>query len=183
MTNVTALIPDLPKRRNMSADLEKTKERCLAAWKGLKNVQKNEVLELAGVTASTIHKTYKQGHVSAAAAIALAKVAGLAPLYLCGEADRPGRYTERTLGNFLTARGLANPFAAEREEKKAKGAELEAEDAGVPAILCEVCGEPEDDGLDAEDLVILLEALIIRACYRDDCAGRLQKITELLLED
>lgn len=184
MNDLTALISGLPKRRNMSADVEKTKERCQAAWKGLKNVQKNEVLTLADVTASTVHKTYKQGHISAATAIAMAKVAGIAPLYLCGETDKPGKYTERTLNSFLAERGIASPFAEEKEEKKAPRAKkAEAEAAGDADLVCEVCGEMDDDGLDADDLAILLESLIIRACYLPDCAARLRKITELLLEN
>jgi hypothetical protein len=186
MIDVKILIPDLPKRKNMSVDLEKTKDRCLTAWKGLKNVQKNEVLELSDVTASTLHKTYKQGHISAAVAIALAKVAGLAPLYLCGEADRPGKFTERTLNGFLVARGLANPFAEAQEEPKTgrgKAAAVDFDGAHEIDCVCEVCGQPDDGGLDADDLAVLLESLIIRAYYRPECAERLQKITELLLEN
>lgn len=187
MIDVSVLIPNLPKRKNMSADIDKTKERCLATWKSLKNVQKNEVLALADVTASTLHKTYKLGHISAAVAIAIAKVAGVSPLYLCGETDKPGKYTDRTLSNFLSAHGLYNPIENTPEE-----ADTESEKSAVPEQLaagtvlnecvCEICGgEPEDGGVDAEDLTILLEALIIRSYYRPECAERLQKITELLL--
>lgn len=182
MMDLTLLTPHLPKRKNMSVNADKTMERCLAAWKNLKNVQKNEVLELADVSAATLHKTYKQGHISAGVAIALAKVAGLSPQYLCGGADKAGKFTARTLNTFLETNGIHNPYEAPEEEKPEPALFVAAPPAEA---VCDICGmdDDDDDGMDSEELAILLESLIIRSYYRKDCAERLLKVTELLLGD
>lgn len=171
--DLSTLMESLPKRRNMSADAEKTRERCQIVWKGLKNVQKNEVLELADASAPTLHKTYKQGHISAAVAIALAKVAGVQPMYLSGEVDKTGRFTAKTLDSFLKAHGIANPMEAAAPTEDVK----EVEEAVVE--FC--CDCEEDDLMDGDELIILLEGLFIRARFSEKEAEKLENIKNILL--
>lgn len=174
--DMSVLMESLPKRRNMSVDAEKTKERCFAVWKGLKNVQKNEVLELADASAPTLHKTYKQGHISAATAIALAKVAGIQPLYLSGESEKAGRFTPKTLDSFLKAHDISNPI------ETSTPAEVEKYEEEAPAAhVCTECDFEFDDLIDGEELMILLEGLVIRARFNEGDAEKLENIKNILL--
>ena len=191
--DLLALLPTLPKRKNMSVDIEKTMERCVVAWKGLKNTQKNEVLELADVSSATLHKTYKQGHISAGTCLALSKIAGVAPLYLCGSVDKAGRFTAKTLRAFLEVNDML-PAAPEVEEETAEACDccdcdtndLEAlftpeELEMLQAELDEAAEDYTEADLSDDDMLALLDALMIRARFNPVDAELLAEIKHLLL--
>ncbi|MDR1736789.1 MAG: hypothetical protein LBR85_08000 [Oscillospiraceae bacterium] len=169
--DIAPLLPNLPKRKNMSVDVEKTKARCLAAWKGMKNVQKNEVLSIADASPPTLHKTYKNGHISAGVAIALAQVAGIQPMYLTGDSDREGKFSAKSVDTFLRSRGIRSPF--EQTAPKMPAA-APADDA-----VCDC--ECADIEMADEEMIILLEGLLVRSRFNAGDAARLEKVKRLLI--
>jgi len=93
------------KRTNISKDAEKTKQRSETLWKSLKLAQRDVIKELAGVSAQTIYKVYKDGGISIKVTLAFAQTLGINPYYLTGEADEPGECTGAIIRKLLLKHG------------------------------------------------------------------------------
>lgn len=190
---VNEIIQGLKKRVNVSADAEVTMERARETWRGLSNAQKQEVLTLADVGQSVAHNTYKNGHLGAPIAIAMAKTAGINPAYLAAQTDRKGRFTPKTVNAFLSTLGYdvadepsaedANP---ELESVSEESAEISEEPAAVECGACEPSDGPDTEFAPTamlldDDLYILLKALLIKAQVSDEAKKTLAEIQELLI--
>jgi len=171
------------KQTNISVDSEKTRQRALELWQGLRIKQKQAIRELAGITAQPIYRTQETGNISARLAIAFAQSLNVNPFYLTGEADEPGECTEAVIRELLLKYGYQK-FVAEiewPEEKPAKRMytrheKPEPEEAPADAFTDddEVLVEepqsepiaqlpPNSDALTAEDLQQLVVALYVQA--------------------
>lgn len=196
------LFATFPQRKNMSINKELTSKRCEKVWKALKIAQRNEVIELCGLSPATARNTYKKGVISAQLAISLAKIATMDPSYFTGESDRPGRYSERKLNEFLAAHDLSAQIVINEEQtvmddaipliepkpiKPARGKVTEHTDIFDYAGGNEDDADLEDIGGDVgadvtdEELVILLKSLIVRARYNPFEAELLADIRNALL--
>ena len=171
------------KQTNISVDSEKTRQRALELWQGLRIKQKQAIRELAGITAQPIYRTQETGNISARLAIAFAQSLNVNPFYLTGEADEPGECSEAVIRELLLKFGYQKLVAeiewAEAESAKRKytrhekpepeeaPADALTEDDEVPVEEPQpepvVQLPPSSDALTAEDLQQLVVALYVQA--------------------
>ena len=104
------------KQVNISKDVEKTKARFKEVWKAATPAKKKEAHELAGVAANTIYRVGNTGSISIKLAIALAQVLNVDPLYLTGEANDIGEYSDKSVNKLLRKHGYSD-----KSEKKPRG--------------------------------------------------------------
>ena len=104
------------KQVNISKDGEKTKVRFKEVWKAASSTKKNEVKGLAGVAQNTIYRVGNTGSISAKLALAIAQVLNINPLYLTGEANEVGEYTDKSVNSLLRKHGYDK-----KSEKKPRG--------------------------------------------------------------
>jgi len=171
------------KQTNVSVDSEKTRQRVLKLWQGLRIKQKQAIRELAGITAQPIYRTQETGNISARLAIAFAQALNVNPFYLTGEVDEPGECTEGVIRELLLKYGYQKLVAEIEwaEEKPAKRKytrheKPEPEEAPVDAFtedddVLEEEPQPEpiaqlppgSGALTAEELQQLVVALYVQA--------------------
>ena len=171
----SALIQQL-KQSNISKDGPKTSARVQEIWKAASAAQKQAVCELSGSAKATVYRIFKTGGISAKLAMALSQVLNLNPRYLTGEADDCGEYAEADAVRFLSRLGydkllseqekaarVAHRELAARQRKEA--ALVAAEVPAVPATEEKPAHKnaPTGDIVTAEDIVVLLKALEVRA--------------------
>ena len=194
------------KQSNISADIDKTKERVEALWKTAKSAQKQEIRTLVDIVPATVYRIYKTGSISAKLAIAFAQTLNVNPFYLTGEADESGEFAEADLLRLLEQQNykklLAELAAAEPEPKakrpytRRKKAEPEdtpveeilpveaPEQAEEKPVIAEISEEvpaeiaaPIAPALPENDLQALLHALVIRA--NADAASAADKLSQV----
>ena len=160
------------KRTNISEDPAKTKLRVTELWQGLKIKQKQEIRELASITAQPIYRTQEAGTISAKLTLALAQSLDVSPLYITGEVDEPGECTEELILDLLLKHGYRALVASlepikrkytrrekpESEEEALEEAALEEETPVAEAQL-----PPGSDEMTSEDLQQLVFALYVQA--------------------
>jgi hypothetical protein len=173
------MLQGLKKRIDVSKDAEKTKERVLQLWKSFNNKAKREVLELSGVSSATAHKAYQQGALTAALAIALAKVGNVSPLFVAAQSDGRSRFSQKNLNTFFENNGYAH-LAEKPAPEPEPEFEAPAAEAACPCEGCDTEGSDEYD-INEDELVMLIRALNIRARWSDEARETLVKIANLLV--
>jgi hypothetical protein len=93
------------KQTNVSVDAEKTKARTTSAWRSAPREVQKTILDLAGVSRTTIHRAYKMGTISAKLTLSMAQVLNMDPFYFTGETDSPGECGDELLKQFLERHG------------------------------------------------------------------------------
>ena len=171
------------KQTNISVDSEKTQQRLLELWQGLRIKQKQAIRELVGITAQPIYRTQETSNISARLAIAFAQSLNVNPFYITGEVDEPGECSEAVIRELLFKYGYQKLVAEIEwlEEKPAKSMytrheKPEPEEAPADALTedDEIPVEepqpepvpqlpPNSDALTAEDLQQLVVALYVQA--------------------
>ena len=168
------------KQNNISVDAGKTKEHVSRQWKLASKGMQNDILNLAGVARSTVHRAYRTGRISAKLAMAMAQVLDVDPFFLSGAADNPGVFGDEQIEAFLRGhkygelyyewrQGGQHQQMAARWAPSDKNAGLAAEDI------------PKSDELTEEELVVLLHALIIKARSDTRSEQILVQLKQLLL--
>ena len=191
----SALIQQL-KQSNISKDADKTKKRVQQIWRAATANQKAAVCELSGSAKATVYRIFKTGGISAKLALAMGKVLYVDPLYLTGELDEPGEYVDADAMELLVRLGynklLVEHDKAQRraqreaakqlkkeEEAPAEPAEAEAE--AVPEEKPAPKEAPVGEIVTNEDILVLLQALEIRAKAGIPEAKELLRQMKLLL--
>jgi hypothetical protein len=93
------------KQTNVSVDAEKTKARTTSTWRTAPREVQKTILDLAGVSRTTIHRAYKMGTISAKLTLSMAQVLNMDPFYFTGETDNPGECSDELLKQFLEKHG------------------------------------------------------------------------------
>ncbi|MDR1465664.1 MAG: hypothetical protein LBJ11_10265 [Oscillospiraceae bacterium] len=200
------------KQSNISVDSDKVRERVETLWKGANSQQKQAVKALADIVAQTVYRVYNTGSISAKLAVSLGQVFNVDPFYLIGEVDEPGECTGATIVALLqkcgykkllaeleqaekrVQRGLARRQKAVEAEEVEEPEEIDAfaepEDLAAPAAEADLAAEEDfaDEAdlaaitLVEDDLVVLLQALVIRASAGIcGAAEKLAQVQQLLL--
>ena len=182
----SALIQQL-KQSNISKNGEKTSKRVQKVWKAATSDQKAAVCELSGSAKATVYRIFKTGGISAKLALAMGKVLYVDPLYLTGELDEPGEYTEADALELLVRLGYTKLLAehekaqrraqrdAARQVKKDESSAVEDDEkAGLKEA-------PAGEIVTNEDILVLLQALEIRAKAGIPEAKELLRQIKLLL--
>ena len=97
------------KRKNVSKDAEKTKQRVEADYSSLRNSEKSNIFAISGLSRSSIYLTVKTGRLSARLALAMAHTLNVSPLYYTGETDDREELTEANLRYFLNSADCSKP--------------------------------------------------------------------------
>ena len=107
------------KRSNVSADSAKTQQRVEDLLRPAKIAQKKAIRELADVSAQVFHNIYSRGNISIRMVIAISQTLNVDPLFLTGEADEQGEFTDEALRKLLMKHNYRNFVASiELPEKK-----------------------------------------------------------------
>jgi len=86
---------------NISTDKEKTSERTRALWFSIGKSQRQDILDLAGVTKYTVQRSYKEGNISAKLVAAISQTLKVNPAYLTGESDESHGFSNVGLAKYL----------------------------------------------------------------------------------
>jgi hypothetical protein len=178
---LSELLKQLKKRIDVSKDAEKTKERVLQLWKGFNNKAKREVLELADVSFATAHKAYQQGALTAALAIALAKVGNVSPLFVTAHNDTQGRFNQRSLNSFFEITGYAHLVEKPAPEPEPEPVQPDVAEPVYAEPDAEPTAAPDEYDINEDELILLISALNIRARWSDEARETLTRIAELLI--
>ena len=171
-----ALIQQL-KQSNISKDGPKTSARVQEIWRAASAAQKQAVCDLSGSAKATVYRIFKTGGISAKLALAISQVLNLDPRYLTGEVDERGNYADADVAKFLSRLGYDKLLSdqekaarvAQRElaRQKKEAAAVAEEAPAAPAAVAEekpVAKEaPTNEIVTNADIVVLLQALEIRA--------------------
>jgi len=191
----SALIQQL-KQSNISKDGGKTSKRVQKIWKAATSDQKAAVCELSGSAKATVYRIFKTGGISAKLALAMGKVLYVDPLYLTGELDEPGEYTEADAIELLVRLGynklLVEHEKAQRRAQREAARQQKKEEAATPAAEAlpeEKSAEeskpakeaPVNEIVTNDDILVLLHALEIRAKAGIPEAKELLRQIKLLL--
>ena len=184
------------KQSNISKDGAKTGQRVQELWKGTSAEAKSAVCELSGSAKATVYRIFKTGGISAKLAVAIAQVLGIDPRYLTGEAEELGVYSEADVTNFLSRLGYdkllveqekavrrASREAARLKKEASAAAEAPAEAAFAPAPEEKLAAKevPSNEIVTNEDILVLVQALEIRAKAGNPEAKELLRQIKLLL--
>ena len=174
------------KQVNISKDGEKTKERFRQVWKAAPASKKKEVRELAGVSANTIYRIANTGSINAKLAIALAQVLNADPLYLTGEADEAGEYTEKAANSLLRKYGSGKGLRRRQRSPKIAAPEQKADTAENQDEICAPALSGLNKGvianLSGDKMLILFESLRTKASAGvPGSREKVERILELLL--
>ena len=192
-----ALIQQL-KQSNISKDGPKTSQRVQEVWKAASAADKQAVCDISGSAKATIYRIFKTGGISAKLAIAMAQVLHTDPLYLTGEADERGAYSESAATTFLSRLGydkllIEQDKAVRRAQREAARQKKDAASApaeeATPALAEPMPAEDKSAAKEApageivtnEDLLVLLQSLEIRAKAGIPQAKELLRQIKLLL--
>ena len=110
------------KQVNISKDVEKTKARFKEVWKASSPAQKKEIQTLAAVAMNTLGRIANTGSINARLTFAIAQVLNVDPLYLTGEIDAIGEYTDKSVNALLRKHGY-NKNPQKKPRRKAEKAE------------------------------------------------------------
>jgi hypothetical protein len=125
--------------------------------------------------------------------LALAKEANVSPLYLTGDTNEKGAFGDKTISEFLRAKGVdkhagiaveaSEPAPAKRGGRpkaepapvKGKGRKKSAVSAPAPDVVIDIeevaelasSADIEEIDIAEEEIILLLKSLIIRARYND----------------
>jgi len=148
------------------------------------------VCELSGSAKATVYRIFKTGGISAKLALAMGKVLCVDPLYLTGELDEPGEYTEADAMELLVRLGY-NKLLVEQEkaQRRAQREAAKLQKREEPAPAAEAALEekpalkeaPANEIVTNEDILVLLQALEIRAKAGIPEAKELLRQMKLLL--
>jgi hypothetical protein len=96
------------KQISVGQDEEKIKSRVKKVWVALTKPQREEVLNLSGLSVYAAMRTYQKGKISLKLALALAQVQKVNPYFLTGASDDREDYTDDRINQFLTDNGHAD---------------------------------------------------------------------------
>jgi hypothetical protein len=127
------------KQINISADAEKTTARMAELWKRAPAPQRQEAVELAGVTVETMRRTYKTGNISAKLVVPIAKILNVDPFFITGESDNKGECTDELLRKLIEKHGSSKSAKAVKHgrRKKQPAAAKQARVTDIPASEAE----------------------------------------------
>ena len=104
------------KRDNISVDGEKTKDRLTGLWKPAGKDNREEIMELSGLSKFSVARAYKTGIASAKIIIPFAQVFNVDPNYLTGSADEQGECTDVLLKKFLSKLGYKRKYTKRKKK-------------------------------------------------------------------
>jgi hypothetical protein len=202
---ITSTLIQQLKQSNISKDSEKTGKRVQKIWRSATSEQKTAVCEMSGSAKATVYRIFKTGGISAKLALALGKVLYVDPLYLTGELDEPGEYTDADAMELLVRLGYnkllveheknqrrAQREAAIRHPKPVEAHAVPEEEAPAAASATELpvlAAEEKPAAKEApageivtnDDILILLQSLEIRAKAGNPDAKKLLGQIKLVL--
>ena len=167
------------KQNNVSADSEKTKEYVSRAWKSASKSMQNDILGMAGVARSTVHRSYRTGRISAKLAMAMAQVLDMDPFYFVGSSDVPGAFDEDRVEQFLQAHRYGEIIYEWNQSGLRRKSPGDVAEPGRNGSLAD--SKSRLDMPTEEELVVLLQALIIKARSDVHSAQTLIRLKQLLL--
>jgi hypothetical protein len=89
------------KKGNVSVNTDKSKVRIPEAFKKATTAQKDEIINLSGLSKFTFYGAAKTGAASPRAVIALAQIMDISPFYLIGESDKKEPCDAAVLADFF----------------------------------------------------------------------------------
>jgi len=197
------------KKGSITGDIEKTKARIPESFKSASKEQKEEILKLSGYTsANNFYGIAKTGSAPPRAVLSLAQVLNVSPEYLVGIIDEKAECDDKTLTALFKKYSMdAKPNDSKPDKKpvkekaaKVKAAAKKAEqktekvvkqvakpvkEAAVKAVkpIQKAVNTPVQRSsvkIDDESLLLLLDALSIRAKFNKEASETYEKIKALL---
>jgi hypothetical protein len=172
------------KKSNVSVDTEKSKIRIPEAFKKATTAQKDEIINLSGLSKFTFYGAAKTGVASPRAVIALAQIMDISPFYLIGESDKKEPCDAVVLLEFFNKCNSDKKKPAKTKSpakgKAVKAAKPKAEKATIPTKAFPKAEKAVN--IDDGSLVKLLEALAIRAKFGGEAKVTYNKIVQLLVK-
>jgi hypothetical protein len=122
------------KQIGVGKDSEKIKERLKAIWLPLKRPQREEILELAGLSKHAASSSYENGSISLKLTLAVAQTQQINPYYLTGESDEKDDYSDEVVKQFLTDHKHGDLTTEDKPKRKY---ERKPKPEAVPAPVAE----------------------------------------------
>jgi hypothetical protein len=183
------------KQTNLSSNAGKTKTRLLQIWKSATRAQQAEIIELAGVARTAVHRSYKNGNISAKIAVPVAQVMNVSPFYLTGEADKPEECSQELMREFLVKYnyGALLDGAPAKQRKKKKSAAKKPKSAAkgkatkkaAPAAKTKApAAKPvtkSEYNLTEDEMIILMKSILLRAKTGGKYAAVATELKKLLM--
>jgi hypothetical protein len=173
------------KKGNVSVNTGKSKVRIPEAFKKATTAQKDEIINLSGLSKFTFYGASKTGAASPRAVIALAQIMDISPFYLTGESDKKEPCDAAVLLEFFNKcsgnEKIPTKIKSPAKGKAAKAAPVKAVKKAAPVKSAKPKAEKAiniDDG----SLIKLLEALAIRAKFGGDAEVTYNKVVQLLVK-
>ncbi len=191
------------KRVNVSVDKQKTKERVDAIWTNHDKLKKRAFFEETKELERTVYRVRREGAITPKLTLLLADHFACDPSYLTADMDENAGWSDEAMRVFLQSKGYAAPSAEQSEKPKRKYTKRQEKnnaektdgevsedragivEASIPAD--EVAAPPEEMRtsdpveLSYEDIVLLLQALSVRARYSSAAKDQLNQITSILM--
>ncbi len=92
---------------SVGKDEEKIKSRIKEIWLKLPKPQREEILNLSGLTVHAVTRSYQKGKLSLKLALSMAQILKLNPNYLTGASDEREGFSTEAINQFLTDNGHA----------------------------------------------------------------------------
>jgi predicted DNA-binding ribbon-helix-helix protein len=167
------------KRTSVSKNATKAAERLQNAWRPLDKTARKKILDLSGLTASSLDRAGRTGNLSARVVVAVSQALRLDPAYLIGAADTARAYDDVLLTEFVRELGYSagrkavRTAAKSKEKPAAKAKETKARESKTTAPL---------EKLTEDNVITLLRGLIAAAGFNRDKKVKLERIKEILVQ-
>jgi hypothetical protein len=158
------LIAEL-KQGSVSANKPKTMVRVRELWSSQSNAKKRQLMEDGDFRRPTVHRAYQTGSISARVVIALAQTLDVDPLYITGETDTRGHFSNQKLIQLLNNHKYSHLAKLLESSPLSDGKE--------PLVALEQ--------LSNDEILDLVKAFLIVARLSGDYTEQLNKLRQVIL--
>ncbi len=142
---IDAAILEMLKRKAVSTDKEKTKERIEALWKSLKSSEKKAFYTETGEHENNIIRFRKEGAITPKPALLIANYFNIDPSYITGDVDENAGWSDEAMIVFLESKGYTMPVQEVKKTKRPYKKRKPVEEAVAETIVEEAVEADIDD--------------------------------------
>jgi hypothetical protein len=106
------------RQTSVGKDVEKIQSRVKEAWLPLKKPQREEILNLSGLTIHAVMRSYQKGKLSLKLALAMAQSLKINPYFLTGDSDERDVCTDEIINQFLADNGHASLLENSEKQRR-----------------------------------------------------------------
>jgi hypothetical protein len=153
------------KQGSISVNKPKTMVRVKELWSSLSNAKKRQLMEDGDFRRPTLHRAYQTGSISAKLVVALAQDLDVDPLYITGETDEHGHFSNLKLIQLL------NNHKYSHLAKLIESSPLSDGNDFVVTLA----------QLSTDDIIDLVKAFLIKAKLSGDYTEQLHRLKQVIL--